>query len=262
MSIFSKCFSVIALLLCLSAPLKAGDPKEATLIVDRKSDPSSEAMEFTLDGVSIGKAELPGRVYEFRFKVGKDGVTYIKEQYKGTFGTSSITRRLTLLPGGTEKIVYGSERGTRSIVGQTLNSGIDISTLKITLDDTTSEKEVASEIVSTPAGVKRTVKRTRTIEHSVSQTETKGAEAAAKLDFGILSGEIRGKIEVARNQTFKQSETIEQSVEIDGNILPKAKIIWIERGVTGKASFVSNGKKTEVPFTLSETLELQVVPVK
>ena len=142
------------------------------------------------------------------------------------------------------------------VIDQDANIGL------VTLDDERSEKEIASEVVTTPAGVKRMVKRTRTIEHSVSQTTSKSVELAGELNFGVVSAGIRGKVERSLNKTFRQSESIEQSVEIDGSVLPRAKIIWVERAVSGKASVVSNGEKIDIPFTLSETLELRVVPLK
>lgn len=93
-------------------------------------------------------------------------------------------------------------------------------------------------------------------------TDTSSIEGGAKVDFAFLAGEIRGKLEKSLNRTFKQTDTVEQAIEIDGNELPKVKLIWVERIRIGSASVEVNGTVKKLPFEFREQIELRAIPLK
>jgi hypothetical protein len=45
-----------------------------------------------------------------------------------------------------------------------------------------------------------------------------------------VKGEIRTRLEGELRQQFDQSETVEQEVQLDGNVHPAYKITWYNRG--------------------------------
>ena len=98
-------------------------------------------------------------------------------------------------PSGAVQIEYVELKGASPSVS---NAGWDISKLKVVLDDKSYEREVASEIVITLPGAKRTIKRSRMIERSVSVTDTDSVDRSIAVTIGIFSGDIRSKIEKSR----------------------------------------------------------------
>jgi hypothetical protein len=193
----------------------------------------------TIKGVNYNAFGGIGSEFDYKFKIGPRGIAEIKDVWSGRFGDSFETHTYDVM-----------------------KYGLDVSNLKVVLDNDSREREIAYEFVNTPRGAKRTVKRSRTIERSVSVTDVDTVEKELGAKVYIFSGAIRSKIERSRNTTYKESETIEQAVELDGNALPKAKLVWIERTYTGKATVSIDGKEAVVPFSFRENLELRVEEVQ
>jgi hypothetical protein len=135
---------------------------------------------------------------------------------------------------------------------------IPVEVISAKLEDDYVERELTKELVETLPGIKRTIKRSRTIEHTVSVTETTGLDASVKAGIGVISGEIKGRVEKALGQSFRQSETVEQVIEIDGNKLPEVTLQWVEKYRKGVASIKVNGVDKKVPFEFRENIELRI----
>jgi len=101
-------------------------------------------------------------------------------------------------------------------------------------------RELASEILETPDGIEQEYEISRTIERSVSFTETLAAESGAKLDWKAVAAEVKAKIERQENQTFKESETVPRNLKLDGSKTPKVKITWVGTYRTGTATVYIN----------------------
>lgn len=123
------------------------------------------------------------------------------------------------------------------------------------------EKELSRETVMTPRGAKRTIKRTRSFERFVSVAATGGLESSFKFDLAAVATEIRSKLDVAVSRSSRETETIEQTIEIDGSVLPRVALAWVEKRQTGMARASVNGAATLIPFELVKSLELRVVPL-
>lgn len=247
---------VFACVFLSTSLVRAADPKEATLEVKSKKETGFYSYEFYLNEKLLLTVK-PGEDKQCQFTPDTNGTTTIRRVVWSAFGTKTneCDCEFKIGPGG---VATFDERNKYFVT----KSGLDVSKLKVVLDDESSEREIASEVVETPPGAKRTIKRTRTIERSVSVTETDSVEKSIAAKISIFSGEIRAKIEKSRSTTYKETEMIEQAVEIDGKELPKARLVWVERTVKGKATVSIDGKETEVPFTFRESLELRVKPVK
>ncbi|MDX2037303.1 MAG: hypothetical protein SFX72_11690 [Isosphaeraceae bacterium] len=128
----------------------------------------------------------------------------------------------------------------------------------VNLDPEVFEREVASETVKTPKGTKRTVKRSRTIEHSVSLTTRESTELGASVDLlNVLNLEVRRKVEEESSRSLKKSETVEQSIEIDGAELPVLRLVWVERYRKGRADVTIDGASKKLEFLFPMELELR-----
>jgi hypothetical protein len=127
---------------------------------------------------------------------------------------------------------------------------------EVVINPTGTEKEVSSESIEAPPGVVTEFKKSRTIKRELTYS-TKlglGTEFENKLGTdlyfikGRLAAKVKASIEAAMGETLSDSETREQKVTIDGNINPKAKIIWIDVYKTGTIEVTQDGKPYKIPF--------------
>lgn len=151
---------------------------------------------------------------------------------------------------------WDSENLYIEIESKTGQPHVEVVSTKLT--DDVVEKELSSELVETLPGIKRIIKRSRTIEHGVFVTETNGLEGSLKAEMPLVSAEIKGKVEKALGETSKQSETVEQTIEVDGNALPKVKLTWVEKYRVGTATTMVNGVEKKLPFEFRENIELRM----
>jgi hypothetical protein len=118
------------------------------------------------------------------------------------------------------------------------------------------EKEASSETVESLAGVVTEFKKSRTITREATYALRMGAsaEAQAKLAANLLVVKqdlqlrIKGSIERETGERLADSETREQTVRIDGNVVQKAKIVWIDTYKTGTVDVIQDGQVYSVPF--------------
>jgi hypothetical protein len=251
--------SVAAFVFLVAARAHAQETGVATLKVNREKDPINARLEFRVNQKLVLSTRW-GDKKEAQFTPSALGETTFNVKSFNIFGgkTGEYDHKLRIGPGGVAEYV---DNGNMTCSFSTVRAGLDVTRLQVALDEKLQEREIASDVVETPAGVKRTHKRSRTIERAVSLTDTEGLEASVKAHFGVLSGEIRGQIARSRMTTYKASETIEDGVEIDGEKLPKARLVWIERTVTGKARVFVDGQERSMPFQFREGVQLRVLPI-
>jgi hypothetical protein len=146
--------------------------------------------------------------------------------------------------------IYKEYKLTSVVIANDLTIG------NITLGETV-EKEASVETVEAVPGVVTEFEKSRTITREVSFSAKLGlsAEAEAKLSAGLLavkgevSTKVKGSIERALGEKLTDTETRKQTVKIDGTVLPKAKIIWIDVYRTGTVEVTtSEDKSHKVPF--------------
>lgn len=124
------------------------------------------------------------------------------------------------------------------------------------------QEEAASEEVNVPDGVKVTVKRSRTIARTVNiQWEALGGIDANVGIKNIVDTSVRWEIKQIKGEDFKESETIEYEIELNGEKSNRYKLIWID--TWRKGSVELREKSTEIqtyfiPFEIREKSELHV----
>lgn len=147
---------------------------------------------------------------------------------------------------------------------QPLNSiGIDQPNINIYLEKESERIRTSSETVLVPAGVKITVKRSRTVEHTVdvSWGDLKGES----LDLGIkdfFGISIKSEIEKKRGRSYKESETIEYEVELNGDKVSQYNLVWADIWCKGFIEITINNTTQMLPFRFRDSSELEVIPVE
>ena len=149
-----------------------------------------------------------------------------------------------------------SDKKTVEMVTTSFSGNASIRIGDVILNKNEDEREASTETVEALAGVKTEFKRSRTIKREVHLSAKAGAEAeiTASLtkNWGVIKGELTGKVkasvEVSIGTTLSDSETREQTITIDGDKLPKAKLIWIDVYRTGTVEVTQDGKAYSVPF--------------
>lgn|ERR1051325_2726779 len=164
--------------------------------------------------------------------------------------------------GGSE-IYYKVVNGTSSF--PSASEQLAISDISVTLDP--SEKLIPGmpETVNVAPGSKASLKRSHTVEHQVTLMFDSSVEGSMRVESGVLlsplyklSSEVKVKLEKQLGRTFKDSETFEQVVDVDGNVHRTYRLTWIDRVRTGRVKYTMNGEVSEVPFVFSEMAELSV----
>lgn len=123
------------------------------------------------------------------------------------------------------------------------------------------QAQAAIENVDVPPGVKATVKRSRTIERTVSiewSTSSETAFSIGEKDF--LYKSVREQIEKKSGKSYKESETVEYEVELDGSQSNKYSLIWVDTFCRGTVEFLHGNKTETLPFEFREQTDLQVTP--
>jgi hypothetical protein len=110
-------------------------------------------------------------------------------------------------------------------------------------------------------GAKTIVERSRTIEHTVTLESRAAIEAGLNVDLlEIIKIDVLGKIERRLEQSFKESETYRQSVELDGNKSRKWKVVWYDKVWTGIARCTDgSGEVYELPYRFTVVSDLEAI---
>jgi len=132
----------------------------------------------------------------------------------------------------------------------------------VRLEDEVERVKTNSEEVLVPVGVTIKVKRSRTIEHTVDVNwhSTRGGN----IDIGLkqlISASIHSELEQTHGRTYKQSETIEYEVELNGERYNQYKLAWTDIWRKGVVEFQQNNTTQVFPFRFREQTELEVIPI-
>jgi hypothetical protein len=134
--------------------------------------------------------------------------------------------------------------------------------VNIRLEPQTEKAQSITEEVTVPRGVNITVKRSRTIEHTVNVNW--GTSGGGGLDLGlkpVISASIKGAIEQKQGRSYQESETIEYEIALNGEVSTHYRLIWRDVWRRGVAE-VREGRKVNVyPFQFREWAELEVLPI-
>ncbi len=121
---------------------------------------------------------------------------------------------------------------------------------------------VASEEVEVPRGVTIRVKRSRSVEHVIEMGQQ--STRSINVDAGILkiiNTSIHGEIQKKQNKAYRQTETIEYEIELNGNISNRYELVWVDVWQKGVVE-IKRANLQVLPFQIRERTELQVLPVE
>jgi hypothetical protein len=119
----------------------------------------------------------------------------------------------------------------------------------------------AEEKVQVPHGVTASVKRSRTIEHSVNLTTTSSVESSTTQTYTeFLCHTVKEKFEQQHGRGYQESETLEYEVRLDGNQSGSYTLTWVDSYCTGTIEFTHADKIDRRPFRFRTKTELQVTP--
>jgi hypothetical protein len=87
----------------------------------------------------------------------------------------------------------------------------------------------AAEKVQVPPGVMLTIKRARTVEHSLSFRHGETSESGVTFGHAnILTESARKAIEESLGSTIREAETIEHEVELNGAVSNEYTLTWVD----------------------------------
>jgi len=117
------------------------------------------------------------------------------------------------------------------------------------LKPTIERVELESEFVEIPAGgVYRSLRR-RTVEHVVDFRIDTAIHGELSVDaLSWLKASVKAEIERSSGRTFKESETVEKEVILDGNKGSRYKITWYGNYIVGTVTTKTGDRPTSVPF--------------
>lgn len=127
------------------------------------------------------------------------------------------------------------------------------------LEPRTTRVEAMFEDVAVPQGASITVRRSRTIEHTL-QVEL-GQSVGGELNLGLtesLKAQIQGAIERKQGQIYQHTETVEYTVQLDGKESKRYRLVWSDIWQGGTAEIVQDGISSRAPFQLRVGTELDV----
>jgi hypothetical protein len=139
--------------------------------------------------------------------------------------------------------------------------------LEVALDPEPRRVEAWADTVAVPRGAVVRVKKSRTIEHGAEVSDLRAVELALGGKQGVdvraftaeLSQEVRVRLDAATRQHLKQSETVEQEVQLDGGVHPLYTVTWVDQVRTGRAVVRGpDGRSVPLAFRLTVSSELRV----
>jgi hypothetical protein len=131
----------------------------------------------------------------------------------------------------------------------------------IYFDSDLEKVQAATERVQVPQGVTAKVKRSRTIEHSVSLTTTESVETNSTHTYTeFLSQSIKKEMEQKQGRNYQESETLEYEVELDGSKGSAYTLLWIDSFCKGTIEFTHTDRIDRIPFRFRTQTDLQVTP--
>jgi hypothetical protein len=116
-----------------------------------------------------------------------------------------------------------------------------------------------AEKVNVPQGARITIKRSRTIDRSVTLQSTTSSETTLSVtELDVFTRSVRRAVEEKSGSTLKESETIEHEVQLDGASRSEYTLVWLDSIRRGNVHFVRGSAVEVVPFAFREQTELRV----
>ncbi len=130
------------------------------------------------------------------------------------------------------------------------------------LESTERRVEAASELVTVPQGVTIRVKRSRTVQHTISVNWNVSGELSGSASVvTVVNLSIKSAIEKSKETTYEESETVEYEVELNGSASTSYKLVWSDIWRSGTVQVEANHKMHAIPFEYRDRSELNVIPV-
>jgi hypothetical protein len=237
---------------------------KATIVISRKSNLIwKTSWDIYLNDQKVQGIGDGGRItVSFTPRSGKNNL-YLVQNANG-HRTESKTLLFDAIPNGTYRFSCEINVGwVNSIVLNREDSeGVYISDLSIALNPTPSSVETETEKVTVVQGVKSTLKRSRTIQHTVNITKNESDYKSISGSLEVIKGEIKSKVEVALSQGLTLSETVERTHEFDGREGGVYKLIWVEYFREGTATVNVQGTTLTIPFKIRVGADLTVEKVR
>jgi hypothetical protein len=116
-----------------------------------------------------------------------------------------------------------------------------------------------AEKVRVPQGAKISIKRARTVDRSVSlHTSTTSETTFSVTELDVFTKSVRKAVEEKSGSTYRESETIEHEVQLDGSQRDEYTLVWVDTYCDGKVDYVRGDRTETIPFAFREQTELQV----
>ncbi|HEX2207300.1 MAG TPA: hypothetical protein VHG93_06430 [Longimicrobium sp.] len=251
--------------------MESGQDSSITIVRERAYTYAARSFKVFVDQVQAGTV-ANGDEVTLRVPPGRHGVHVGIDFYRS--GTVAVdlapgeAARLTcgagsLLSAFTAKHLFltrtdGGEGGKGAAVAEAAPHVFPV----VSLDDTANRVPSAVEDVHIPSGVSITVKRSRTVEHSVDVQW--GSATEGQVTAGIktlISGSIRKEVSDRLGITRGESETTEYEVELKGVNANCYRLTWVDTWRTGMVEFSDGNATRMLPFRFRERTELEVHPV-
>ena len=138
--------------------------------------------------------------------------------------------------------------------------------LHVNLKPEVEKVEAATEEVRVPPGVTVSVKRSRTIKHSVEikdiNTTEAGLEAGLKLPgIDVLKATIKTEVQSQLGHSWEESETSEYEVSLSGDKSPIYKLSWTDFMRVGTIEIRQNDQTRTFPFNCRESTTMEIIPL-
>jgi hypothetical protein len=245
-------------------PPPAQGGNTATLVVYRKPHsfvPDSD-YRIQLNDQLVGHIRL-GKSVSIPFIPNKGKNSLVIVSSKAT--SQSSTLLFEAFPGGTYRFSCDTEvgvvRGT-ILLNREDSEGVQISDVSIALNQTPTSIEAEVENITVEKGVKSTLKRSRTIKHTVTITKNEEDYRSISGSLGTVKGVIQSKVGSTIGQNLNRTDTVERIHEFDGQQSGTYKITWVERYREGTATVAVGGVTHTIPFKICIGADLTVEKIK
>lgn len=209
-----------------------------------------------------------GETKTFKFTPPKDGKNTLYIRAIDIVGDARNSQTHDFVAGKNAKVAFSylprpfRDSGTLSVQDAGTLPPKEGRLVSIDLTAGLTEKEISDEIVETPPGITQDFEMSKTIERTVTFAKAAAVEYGGKINLGVISGEVKRKIESQESVTFKASETVRRNVTLNGDKAPKVKVIWVGTFHTGTATIMVDGAEKRIPFTMPVGLKPKVTVVK
>jgi hypothetical protein len=131
--------------------------------------------------------------------------------------------------------------------------------ITVTISATRRVVSGPAERVNVPQGTRISIKRSRTIDRSISlQTSVTSETTFSVTELDVFTRSVRKAVEEKSGSTFRETETIEHEIHLDGNQRNEYTLVWVDTFCDGRIDCVRGDHTESVPFALREQTELQV----